>query len=295
MAGIGSTLREARMRQHLDIVDFEARTKIRGKYLRALEDEEWGLLPGYPFVKGFLRTYADMLGLDGRALVDEFKRQYRDPSDVDLTAPLPSRREARRSASDHARERGERGRVRGGGDRGRARGGGGGGGGQGGTGGARPPAALVVFVIAVVLAAVLYFVGNNPRKPATTDTTTTHTTTTTTHSHTTSNHTTPPAPALVALRLVPSGSVYVCLVGYTTTANANGHMRLNGVILTSASSEPIYHARNHFLVTFGNSSIAMYVDGHRHVVPSSSTPTSYSVALGGAIHRLSASEEPHCT
>ena len=200
MAGIGSTLREARMRQHLDIVDLEARTKIRGKYLRALEDEEWGLLPGYPFVKGFLRTYADMLGLDGRALVDEFKRQYRDPSDVDLTAPLPSRREARRSASEHGRERGDRGRVRSGGDRGRVRSGGGGG---RGAGGARPPAALVVFVIAVVLAAVLYFVGN--------------------------------------------------------------------------------------------SSISMYVDGRRHVVPTSSTPTSYSVALGGIIHRLTASEAPHCT
>jgi cytoskeletal protein RodZ len=293
MAGIGSTLREARMRQHLDIVDFEARTKIRGKYLRALEDEEWGLLPGYPFVKGFLRTYADMLGLDGRALVDEFKRQYRDPSDVDLTAPLPSRREARRSASDHARERGDRSRARGGGDRGR--GGGGSGAGKGGAGGARPPAALVVFVIAVVLAAVLYFVGNNPRKPTTTNTTTTHTSTTHTSTTTTHSHTTPAAPTRVALRLVPTGSVYVCLVSYTNSANTNGHVRLNGVILTTASTEPIYHARGHFLVTFGNSSIAMYVDGHRHVVPTSSAPTSYSVALGGAIHRLTASEEPHCT
>ena len=298
MAGIGSTLREARMRQHLDIVDFEARTKIRGKYLRALEDEEWGLLPGYPFVKGFLRTYADMLGLDGRALVDEFKRQYRDPSDVDLTAPLPSRREARRSASDHARERGERGRVRGGGDRdrGRSRGGGsGGGGGKGGGGGARPPAALVVFVIAVVLAAVLYFVGNNPHKPTTTGSTTTHTSTSTTHTHRTSRNPTPAAPPRVALRFVPSGRVYVCLVGYRTAGNTNGLVRLNGVILTSASREPTYHADNHFRVTFGNSSIAMYVDGHRHVVPTSSTPTSYSVALGGAIHGLTASEEPHCT
>ncbi|HEY1776908.1 MAG TPA: helix-turn-helix domain-containing protein, partial [Solirubrobacteraceae bacterium] len=69
-------LREARMREHLDIAEFEARTKIRAKYLRALEDEEWSLLPGYTFTKAFLRTYADMLGLDGRTIVDEFKRQY---------------------------------------------------------------------------------------------------------------------------------------------------------------------------------------------------------------------------
>ena len=46
MPPIGETLREARMRQKLDIADVEERTKIRAKYLRALENEEWGLLPG---------------------------------------------------------------------------------------------------------------------------------------------------------------------------------------------------------------------------------------------------------
>ena len=80
MTDIGAMLREARMREHRDIAEFEARSKIRAKYLRALEDEEWALLPGYTFAKAFLRTYADMLGLDGRMLVDEFKRQYKDPS-----------------------------------------------------------------------------------------------------------------------------------------------------------------------------------------------------------------------
>src|SRR5579863_437825 len=101
MTDIGAKLREARMRQHLDIAEFETRTKIRAKYLRALEDEEWALLPGYTFTKAFLRTYADMLGLDGRMLVDEFKRQYPDPSELELAPVLPARRETRRN-----RERG---------------------------------------------------------------------------------------------------------------------------------------------------------------------------------------------
>ena len=61
-----------------------------------------------------------MLGLDGRALVDEFKRQYRDPSDVDLDGAAALAPRGTAPASDHARERGDRGRVRGGGDRGRA-------------------------------------------------------------------------------------------------------------------------------------------------------------------------------
>ena len=123
MADIGATLREARMREHLDIAEFEARTKIRAKYLRALEDEEWSLLPGYTFTKGFLRTYADMLGLDGRALVDEFKRQYQRPlggrartaaavapRDAAPRARAPARARARRRPRARARPAARRGR-----------------------------------------------------------------------------------------------------------------------------------------------------------------------------------------
>ena len=76
MPGIGETLRDARMRQRLDIADVEMRTKIRAKYLRALENEEFGMLPGPTFVKTFLRTYAEMLGLDPHVLVEEYRANY---------------------------------------------------------------------------------------------------------------------------------------------------------------------------------------------------------------------------
>jgi cytoskeleton protein RodZ len=76
MPGIGETLREARMRQRLDIADVEDRTKIRAKYLRALENEEFGMLPGPTFVKTFLRTYAEMLGLDPHVLVAEYRAGF---------------------------------------------------------------------------------------------------------------------------------------------------------------------------------------------------------------------------
>jgi cytoskeleton protein RodZ len=84
MAEIGSTLREARMRAHIDISEVEASTKIRAKYLRAIENEEWDLLPGAVYVKSFLRTYADYLGLDSRLLIDEFKRRYERPADHEV-------------------------------------------------------------------------------------------------------------------------------------------------------------------------------------------------------------------
>jgi cytoskeleton protein RodZ len=87
MPGIGDTLREARMRQGLDIADMESRTKIRAKYLRALENEEFSMLPGSTFVKTFLRTYAEMLGLDPHRLVDEYRARH-EPKDELEPAPL---------------------------------------------------------------------------------------------------------------------------------------------------------------------------------------------------------------
>jgi len=76
MFEIGSSLREARVRQGLDFPELEVATKIRGKYLRALEDEDFAQLPAQTYVKGFLRTYADHLGLDGQLYVDEFNSRY---------------------------------------------------------------------------------------------------------------------------------------------------------------------------------------------------------------------------
>src|ERR687890_2905260 len=94
MPEIGATLREARMRQRIDISDIEAQTKIRAKYLRALESEEWDLLPGTTFVKSFLRTYAEYLGLDARMLVEEYRQRYERPSTQELT-PFAARRAGR--------------------------------------------------------------------------------------------------------------------------------------------------------------------------------------------------------
>src|SRR6478735_3889620 len=94
MADIGETLREARMRAKIDVSEVEAKTKIRAKYLRALENEEWGLLPGPTFVRSFLRTYADYLGLDSKLLVEEYRLRHEHPSELDLARfapPRPSR------------------------------------------------------------------------------------------------------------------------------------------------------------------------------------------------------------
>src|SRR3954468_3695812 len=72
------------MRQKIDIADVETATKIRAKYLRALENEEFGLLPGNTFVKTFLRTYAEYLGLDPQLLLEEYRASYEPRAENEL-------------------------------------------------------------------------------------------------------------------------------------------------------------------------------------------------------------------
>ena len=94
MFEIGSSLREARLRQGLDFPELEQATKIRGKYLRALEDEQFDVLPAQTYVKGFLRNYAEYLGLDGQLYVDEYNSRYVLGEDAPL--PRPRRSEPQR-------------------------------------------------------------------------------------------------------------------------------------------------------------------------------------------------------
>ena len=86
------------MRARIDVSEIEAKTKIRAKYLRALENEEWGLLPGPTFVKSFLRTYAQALDLDGKALVEEYRLQHEHPSEA-MLEPIVSTPQSRRGGT----------------------------------------------------------------------------------------------------------------------------------------------------------------------------------------------------
>jgi hypothetical protein len=94
---IGNSLREARVRRGIDFAQAELATKIRGKYLRALEDEQFELLPAETYVKGFLRTYADYLGLDGQLYVDEFNSRFVSGDDHEPRARRSTARPQRRN------------------------------------------------------------------------------------------------------------------------------------------------------------------------------------------------------
>jgi cytoskeletal protein RodZ len=100
MFEIGNTLREARLRRGLDILDCEAETKIRAKYLRAMEEEQFDLMPSPTYVRGFLRTYSEFLDLDGQLVLDEYESRFGtfdapfDAGARTVRGPRPSRHQA---------------------------------------------------------------------------------------------------------------------------------------------------------------------------------------------------------
>jgi transcriptional regulator with XRE-family HTH domain len=77
--GIGATLREARNRRKIGLSEVEAAIKVRVRYLQAIENEEWDALPGGAYTRGFIRTYAAYLGLDGDRLAEDYRRSTAPP------------------------------------------------------------------------------------------------------------------------------------------------------------------------------------------------------------------------
>jgi cytoskeleton protein RodZ len=97
--GIGPTLREARNRRKVDLSEVEAEIKIRVRYLQAMENEEWDALPGGAYTRGFIRTYASYLGLDGERLADDYRRATGPPGGERVpkrVEPVPTARRRRR-------------------------------------------------------------------------------------------------------------------------------------------------------------------------------------------------------
>jgi len=71
---LGRLLRTSREERHIDLDAVVKATKVRRHYLEALENEDWGALPSQVFVKGFLRSYAEFLGLDKDMLLDYYQK-----------------------------------------------------------------------------------------------------------------------------------------------------------------------------------------------------------------------------
>ncbi len=255
------------MRAKIDINEVETRTKIRAKYLRAIENEEWGLLPGDVYVKSFLRTYADYLGLDSRQIIDDYKRRYERPSDQELRqiAPLGRERDRRdRGARAPRAPRPPR----------------------GGGGPPIPPWAIIGVVLVAIVAA-LYFVGNHKGTTSTSSSTPTHATSPEPKAtHQRPSHRARTVGTTVKLQLVPTGAVYVCLI------DGHGKRLIPGEIFNVGQTIPT-KTSSKLLLTLGNASVRMKVNGVSVSVPSTGSPVGFD--LTSRSHAmLPAGKQPQC-
>ncbi len=252
MSDIGSTLREARMHARIDISDVEAATKIRAKYLRALENEEWGLLPGPTFVRTFLRTYAEHLNLNARGLVDQYKSEHESVEHHEPSHFTP------RLGDDRARRR-------------------------------RPPmprrsrrtAALGVGGVLVAGLFVLGSLGDDGRRPAG-------------ERAPASTPVAPSAPvaparepaAQVALQVVPSAPVYVCL------RDARDRRLIGGRNLEPTARRRTYRSRR-FRILLGSGDVSLRIDGRTKTIPEVSAGVAYEITAKRT-RRLPREDWPRC-
>jgi cytoskeleton protein RodZ len=258
MPDIGQTLREARMRRRIDMTEVEAATKIRAKYLRALENEEWDLLPGSTFVKTFLRTYADYLELDSRVLVEEYRQRYERPSTQDLT-PFAA------GLGRHGRRR----RLR----------------------LAAIGPAIVVACGVLLLLGVFYLLGTLGEDEDPTEQVVQPTPTPERGERARSEQQEEPReprPRRVRVRLEATGQVYVCLV------DARGRQVVDEEILDTGDRTRTFTSRS-FRSNFGNSNVRMRVNGRNFAVQPSSDPIGYELRPGRRPRRLPDAQRPDCS
>lgn len=268
MPEIGATLREARMRARIDVSEIEAQTKIRARYLRALENEEWDLLPGPTFIKSFLRTYATALGLDGKALVEEYRANFEHPSEQELQ-PIVHQRRRSRPAGEIASAPP--------------------------SGGAGPSRGYMVTVGLVGLLIVILIVGlltrgSSPKKTSGSGQHGESRQSSKQRHSRLSQHFRPGHNAIageeVSVTLQATAPVWVCLI------NGAQQQLIPGVDLQAGQRSGPFRAKR-FEVTLGNASVTLSVNGRAVSVPQSTTAIGYSIGPHGTVP-LAAGRGPTC-
>ncbi len=258
MADIGSLLRETRIRNKIDITTVEEATKIRAKYLRALENEEWVVLPGPTYVKTFLRTYAQFLGLDPHLLVDEYSARFEEPEDLEVAAFAPRRRVAERARRVGPPRRGI------------------------GAGLALLAIIAFLFVLGLTGEEDKGGGGGSGDRQATQSTQPDRDR----GEPAASGQETRKRPRNVRLEVVPARNVWVCVV------DARGKERVGGVIVSAGDRQGPFRSRS-FRVTLGNGGGDLRINGRRRDTPERSEPIGYLVRSSGT-SVLAADRRPTC-
>lgn len=254
---IGSDLRRARTRREIDLPDVEAATQIRVRFLAAIENEEWDVLPGGFYTRGFIRTYASYLGLDGDRLAADFKREVegeanRSPA-VDAPPSSPQRAPT-------------------------------------GTGRRRRSPGLgwlaLVAVLAVGAFAVLAIPGGDgggekgtavppASRGGAGDEASSH------------RQASEARARGVSMKLVANAEVWTCVL------DGNGRRLVDGQILQAGEEAGSFRSGS-FTVSLGNGEVTMTIDGKRTEIPPTASPVGYAIEAGGGLAQLPESKRPTC-
>jgi len=253
--GVGETLREARRRREIDLAEVEASTKIRARFLRAIENEEWDLLPGDAYARSFIRTYAAYLGLDGEQLAE---RQRQSTGAQRPVEALPRAEPAPLRPAEGARRRVPVGRL---------------------AGVAAVAAILIALVVALASGGGDGTSGGSDKSARKASA----------PSESPAEETTATArPAGLSLQLAATAEVWVCLL------DGSGEELVDGQILSPGAVEGPYRSGS-FTVSLGNGEVTMTVDGQQASIPQTSSPIGFSIGHGGSMRELSEAERPTCT
>jgi len=248
------------MERGIELGEVEEATKIRAKFLAAMEEDRWEELPAPVYARGFISIYAQFLGLDDQALLDEYGStvaQEEPPEPIPRTAIRPGVLRRR-----HTTRRGLGIKP-------------------------RPVAMLVAGLVATMvlgLVVVLSLGGSDDggrgsddhRKRAGGGSAAANATTTTVR----------PTSGQIALELRSSADVWVCLV------DDRGRALVNGETLTSGESRGPFTSRG-YEVTVGNGFVEMTVDGEPAEIPPVAAPLGYRITASG-VRELDPSSQPTC-
>jgi cytoskeletal protein RodZ len=259
---IGETLRKARTERGVELSEVEQATKIRAKFLEAMEEDRWGALPAPVYARGFLDIYARYLGLDQQALLDEYRQTVEGeqhepiPQSVIKAGTLRQTRPVGRTRSINW----------------------------------VPVAKVLAGLIAVAVVGLVIVgsiggsddsggsdkgrkqtdQGSNAAAPSTPTTATTRT-----------------SPAgEVSVELRATAAVWVCLV------DKGGTPLVDSETLSADEARGPFSA-NGFDVTLGNGSVEMTVDGEPARIPQAAEPLGYRITPTG-VRKLDPSSQPTC-
>jgi cytoskeleton protein RodZ len=254
--GVGKKLREARTRRKLTLQEVETATRIRGRYLRAIESEDWGQLPGDVYARAFIRTYGSLLGLDGDRLAEEQRRQRgsaRPGERLPRVDPRP--RQVSRPRD-----------------------------------GPRVPAGLFAAVVTAAVVVALLVVGlsggggSGDSDPGGTA----KRSGSESNARVRQDQAAQPVAKGHTLRLLATGEVWICLLG------GSGRPLVGGDILSPGETAGPFRSGS-FILALGNGAVTMTVDGKQQSLPEPPSPIGFAVDSRGSVSELPEGERPTCT